>query len=102
MVMAEFSVVPLGKGESVSESIAQVIKLVDESGLEYQFTPMATIVEGDMEDVMELIRSCHRKMRETSSRVITTIKIDDREGATGRLKGKVESVEKHLGRELKK
>ena len=48
MVMAEFSVVPLGKGESVSESRAHGIKLVDEGGREYLFTPMASIVGGDM------------------------------------------------------
>ncbi len=102
MVMAEFSVVPLDKGESVAGWIAEVIKLVDDSGIDYQLTPMATIVEGEMDEVMELIRSCHQKMREVSARVITTIKIDDREGAQGRLAGKVESVEKHLGRKVRK
>ncbi|MFO8057938.1 MAG: MTH1187 family thiamine-binding protein [bacterium] len=100
--MAEFSVVPLDKGESVGEWIAEVVKLVHESGISYQFTPMATIVEGEMDDVMELITSCHRKMRESSGRVITNVKIDDRQGAEDRLRGKVETVEKRLGHELNK
>lgn len=102
MVMAEFSIVPLDKGESLSSYIAQVMELIDESGLDYQFTPMATIVEGEFEEVLDLIKSCHLKMREVSNRVITTIKLDDREGARGRIKGKVESVEKKAGRKLKK
>lgn len=102
MVMAEFSVVPLDKGESVGKWIAEVVKLVHESGISYQFTPMATIVEGELDEVMELISSCHQKMRESSDRVITNIKLDDRQGAESRLRGKVESVEKHLGRELNK
>ena len=94
--------VPLDKGESVSKYVAQVLDLVDQSGLAYRFTPIATIVEGEFEKIIELIRACHLSMREQSRRVITTIKIDDREGATSRLTGKIESVEKHLGRELKK
>ncbi len=41
-------------------------------------------------------------MRETSTRVNTKISIDDRQGATGRIKGKVEDVEKIMGREVQK
>lgn len=102
MAMAEFSVVPLDKGESVSKYVALVLDLVDQSGLDYQFTPMATIVEGDFDRIMELVSACHKKMRGTSRRVITTVKIDDREGAGGRIRSKVLSVEQKLGRELKK
>jgi uncharacterized protein (TIGR00106 family) len=102
MAIAEFTVVPLDKGESVSKYVSSVLDLVDKSGLEYQFTPMATIVEGDLDDIFKLVRACHDKMRGQSRRVITTLKIDDREGATGRIKGKTGAVEKHLGRELRK
>lgn len=102
MAMAEFSVVPLDKGESVSEYVAKVLDLVDQSGLAYQFTPMATIVEGDFDKVVELIVSCHKKMRGISGRVITTVKIDDREGVTDALTRKTASVEGKLGRKLKK
>ncbi len=102
MAIAEFSVVPLDKGESVSGHIAPLLDLVDKSGLDYQFTPMATIVEGEFDKVLELVAHCHKKMREGSKRVITTIKIDDREGAEGMICKKVESVEKIVGRDLRK
>lgn len=102
MVMAEFSMVPLDKGESLSAHIARVVELVDESGLDYRFTPMATIVEGELDDVLKLIRACHLRMREFSTRVLTTVKLDDREGATGRIRGKVESVEQKAGRTFRK
>ena len=102
MAMAEFTVVPLDKGESVSEYVAKVLELVDASGLDYQFTPMATIVEGDLDKVVGLVLECHKKMRDISSRVITTLKIDDREGVTDGLSKKVKSVEGRLGKELKK
>lgn len=101
-MLAMFSIAPLDKGESVSKYVAEIMDMIDKSGLDYQVTPMATIVEGEFDPVMDLIRSCHKKMRENSKRVITSIKIDDRDGATGRLSGKIEAVEEHLGRKLKK
>jgi uncharacterized protein YqgV (UPF0045/DUF77 family) len=58
---------------------------------------MQTTIEGDDTEVMALILQCHRQMRAKAKRVITQIAIDDREGATGRLTGKVEDVEKALG-----
>lgn len=102
MAIAEFTVVPLDKGESVSKYVAQVLDLVDKSGLDYRFTPMATIVEGDFDRIMDLVGACHKKMRTISRRVITTVKVDDREGVTDALGRKTKSVEKSLGRELKK
>ncbi len=102
MAIAEFTVVPMDKGESLSEYIAPVMDLVDKSGLDYRFTPMATIVEGDYDAIMELVGKCHKKMREVSKRVITTVKVDEREGVSGQISQKVKSVESSLGRELRK
>ena len=101
-MIAEFSIVPIGKGEELAELVAKVLDIADKSGLPYQLTAMGTIVEGEWDDVMELIKECHKKMRQHSSRVLTHITIDDREKAKKRLHGKVEAVEQALGRELKK
>ncbi|MFP3871693.1 MAG: MTH1187 family thiamine-binding protein [Candidatus Natronoplasma sp.] len=101
-MLVEFSIVPLDKGVSLSDYVSKVLDMVDESGLEYQLTPMGTIVEGDWDEVMTLIKECHHEMREHSDRVETKIIIDDRVGAKDRITGKIESVEKKLGRELKK
>ncbi len=102
MVLAMFSIAPLDKGESVSKYVAELLDIIDQSGLEYQLTPMATIVEGEFDEVWELVGKCHKKMAAMSSRVLSSVKLDDRKGKAGRLKAKVESVEAHLGRELKK
>ncbi len=101
-MLAEFSVVPLDKGVSLSDYVSKVLDLVDQSGLEYQLPPMGTIVEGDWDEVMNLIKKCHHTMREHSDRVETKIIIDDRVGAKNRITGKIESVEKKLGKKLKK
>ncbi|MGA2361241.1 MAG: MTH1187 family thiamine-binding protein [Candidatus Aminicenantales bacterium] len=100
-MIVEFSVVPIGEGEELAGLVAKVIDIIDRSGLPYQLTSMGTIVEGEWDDVFGLIKECHRKMRQDASRVYTHITIDDRDRARGRIQGKVEDVEKTLGRRLK-
>ncbi|KPJ52893.1 hypothetical protein AMJ39_06560 [candidate division TA06 bacterium DG_24] len=97
-MVVSFSIIPLDKGVSLGKYVARVTELVEESGLDHRLTPMSTIVEGDWDEVFDLIRRCHERMREDSVRVVTTIKVDDREGATGRLDGKIQSVERHMRR----
>jgi len=101
-MIAEFSVVPVGKGEELAELVAGVVDIIDRSGLPYQVTAMGTLVEGEWDDVLALIKECHFKMRRQGARVLTRISIDDREKAVNRLTGKVRDVEKALGRELRK
>jgi len=95
-MLAEFSVVPIGKGESVGEYVAECVRVVKASGLPYRLCPMGTVVEGDYDEVMGVVRQCHLKVRAMCTRVITTVKIDDREGAEGAIDKKVESVLRRL------
>lgn len=93
-MLLEFSTFPIGtEGESLSPVVAEVIKIIDASGLPYQLTAMGTIVEGDWEEVMAVVKKCHDKIGEKFKRVYTKISIDDRRDAKNRLKGKVASVE---------
>jgi len=101
-MIAEFSIVPIGKGESVSEFVAECIKIVEASRLEYKINPMGTVVLGDLDQVMSVILKCHRRVMELTPRAITSIKIDDRKGMKVTLDSKIDSVEKILGRKLKK
>ena len=99
-MLASFAVVPIGEGEELKELVAEVLDIIDKSGVSYTLGAMQTTLEGDEAEVMALIMKCHHRMRELAPRVLTHITIDDREGATGRLKGKIEDVESVLGREL--
>jgi len=101
-MLIEFSIVPIGTSSSLSAKVAEVLDIVDSSGLPYKLTPMGTIVEGEWNDLMRLVRQCHRKMMKNEERVLTRILIDDRKGKTGRMDRKIRSVEKRLGRSLKK
>ncbi len=101
-MLAEFSVVPLGEGASVSRYVAECLKIVDGSGLDYRLNPMGTVMEGGYDEVMAVIKQCHMAIVAMCPRVITTVKIDDRVGAKGMIEGKVRSVEEKIGRELKR
>jgi len=101
-VIAEFTISPVGVGESLSKYVAEVIDIVDKSGLPYLLTPMGTIVEGEWDEVMGLIKRCHHRMRELAPRVATRIYIDDRPGKKGLLEYKTRSVEEKLGRPIKR
>ncbi len=92
-MLASFSVVPVGAGEELKEYIADIIRLIAASGLEYRLGAMETTVEGEPDKVWDLIRRCHERMRANTSRVFTHIAIDDRKGASGRLTGKVKDIE---------
>jgi uncharacterized protein (TIGR00106 family) len=100
-MLIEFSTFPAGR-ESLSEAVAGIIDLIDKSGLPYQTHALGTVVEGEWDELMELVRQCHMRMRDDFDRVFTRITIDDREGASDRLTGKVKSIEDKLGRIIKK
>jgi uncharacterized protein (TIGR00106 family) len=102
MVLLEFSVSPLGAGESVSPVVARCLEIVEESGLPYQLHAMGTLVEGDMGPVLDVMRKCIEAVAAEHNRVTCSAKIDLRRGHSGRLQAKVASVERQLGRRLKK
>jgi len=101
-VLLEFSMVPMDKGDSFSQYVAQTLDVIDRSGVSYRLNPMGTILEGEWDEVLQVVTDCYRKLSEVSDRVSCSIKIDARKGREDRLQGKIKSVEKVLNRELKK
>lgn len=99
-VMVEFSVVPVGKGVSLSPVIARVLQVVVKSGVPYKANPMGTVLEGSWEKVMGVVKRCHDEVMKDAERAVTSIKIDDRKGKNARIGKKLASVEKKLGLKL--
>ena len=89
-----------GASPSSSSAVAQVIDLIDKSGLDYQLGPMSTTIEGEWNEVMAVINKARLKLRRKYPRLYISITVDDRKGAKKRIKGKVKSVERKLGREV--
>jgi uncharacterized protein (TIGR00106 family) len=102
MVVLEFSMFPLDKGESLSRYVARSLAIIEASGLPYQCHAMGTILEGEYDEVMDVVRRCFEAMAEDCRRIECSVKIDYRQGHSGRLAGKVASVEEKLGRAVKK
>jgi uncharacterized protein (TIGR00106 family) len=102
MILLEFSMTPLDKGESVSPYVSRSLDVVDRSGLEYRINPMGTVIEGEWDEVLGVVKECFETMKADCNRISVAVKIDYRKGKSGRLTSKIESVEKKLGRSLKK
>jgi uncharacterized protein (TIGR00106 family) len=99
-IMVEFSVVPVGKGTSLSPVVARVLQIVATSGVRYKANPMGTVLEGSWEEVMGLVKKCHDEVMKDAERAVTSIKIDDRKGRDMRIEKKLASVEQKLGMKL--
>lgn len=96
-MLAAFSVTPLGVGEATGDQVAEAIRIIRASGLPSETNAMFTNLEGDWDEVMQLIRACIDKVAQAAPRVTVTIKLDYRPGEPrGRLKRDVESVERRL------
>ena len=101
-MLVEFSIIPIGAGSSIGEQLARVLKIVDASGLPYKVNPMGTVIEGSWNEIIKLIKKCHDTVMKSGDRVYTTISIDDRKGKPNRIEEKVKSIEKRIGKTLKK
>ncbi|WP_297446118.1 MTH1187 family thiamine-binding protein [Desulfurobacterium sp.] len=102
-VLVEFAMFPTDKGESVSKYVSRIIKMIDESGVEYKLTPMGTVFETDtIEEALEIIKKAYKELEPDCNRIYSTVKFDIRKGRKNRMKQKIESVEKRIGKEIKK
>ncbi len=97
-MLAAFSITPLGAGESVGGLVAEAVRVVRASGLSSETNAMFTNLEGEWDEVLDVIRASVEKVAEAAPRVSVVIKLDYRpEAAPGRLARDVESVERRLG-----
>ena len=83
MVLLEFSMFPLDKGESLSQYVARSIDIIDRSGLAYQTHAMGTVLEGEIDQVLDVVRRCYEAMAADCNRIECSIKIDSRKGKFG-------------------
>jgi uncharacterized protein (TIGR00106 family) len=96
-VIAEVTVVPLGTAStSLSAYVAEVEKVLKKfPRLKSLLTPMSTILEGEMADVLEALKAMHEApFRLGALRVSTTLRIDDRRDKAATMAGKIAAVRK--------
>ncbi len=101
-MIANISIFPVGKSVSLSPYVAKALTEIEKSGLDYRLTAMGTIVEGDWDPVMKLIKKMRDGMLKDSERIYLNIIIDDRKDKRRRLESKVKAVEQVLQKTLRK
>ncbi|MGA2368540.1 MAG: MTH1187 family thiamine-binding protein [Dehalococcoidia bacterium] len=95
IVVAEISVVPIGTGSAgVSEFVAACIDVLEKrKKISYRLTPMGTILQGPLSEILEATREMHNvPFLKGALRVVTTLKIDDRSDKRLTMEGKIKSV----------
>ncbi len=97
-MLVAFSVSPSGDGraDGVHDAVAAAVRIVRESGLPNRTSSMFTEIEGEWDEVMDVVKRATQAVGAYGSRVALVLKADIRPGRTGELTGKVERLEQAL------
>ncbi|MBI5161571.1 MAG: thiamine-binding protein [Micrococcales bacterium] len=95
MIVA-FSVSPLGAGDSVHDAVAAAVRVVRDSGLPNRTSSMFTEIEGEWNEVFEVVKRAAEAVGAFAPRVSLVLKADVRPGHTGELAGKLDRLERAL------
>ena len=95
-MLVAFSVAPSGSGDSLSRAVADAVRVVRESGLPHRTDSMSTTLEGDWDEVMDVVRRAAEAVGRHGDRVSLVLKADIRPGRTGEMQGKLDRLEAAL------
>jgi uncharacterized protein (TIGR00106 family) len=91
------SMFPIGSSDDLSHPVAEVVDEIGRAHLPYRVSAMDTVIEGDWDSVMPVLRKAYDRMVARHDRVYATITIDEHKGGTSRLDGAVDDVARELG-----
>ncbi len=96
-MIIELSIIPIGVGVSLSKYVACVMKVVRDSGLNYESHSMATNIECGWDDIIPLVKKCHDELKKMGvERISTSIRISERTDKPYTMEGKMISLEEKL------
>ena len=101
MVLLDFSMTPMGKGESVAPYVARCLELIAASGLDYRLHAMGTTLEGEWEQVFAVVTRCFEALKPDCERITCQIRVDYRGTSDSRLESKVRHVQELVSAPLK-
>ena len=98
-VLVSFSIFPTDLGESKSEYVSKVLKMIRESGVAYKLTPMVTIIETDtIKEALHIIEKSYAVLEPFSNRVYMSANFDIRKNKVNLMDAKIKSVEDKIGK----
>jgi uncharacterized protein (TIGR00106 family) len=96
-MIIELSVIPIGVGTSLSEYVACVMRVVQDSDLKYESHSMGTNIECDWDDIIPLVKKCHDELKKMGvERISTSLKISERTDKPYTMEGKMQSLDEKL------
>ena len=99
MAIAEISIIPLGtKTPSVSKYLVPALRtLKQEKNVKCEITAMGTVIEGSLDELLRIVKNMHEStLGGEIKRVVTIVRIDDRQDKPLSTSGKIESLLKKL------
>ena len=94
--LVSVAIVPLGVGDSLSDYVAEVVRVIKESGLPNRTTSMATEIEGDWDDVMKVVKEATFVLANKGIRTSVILRADIRPGRTNTITSKIEKLDSIL------
>jgi uncharacterized protein (TIGR00106 family) len=95
MIISQLSIAPVGKDVSLSKYVKTALNVLERSNIKFETNSMATVIETeDLETLFKVVKEAHKAvMKSGAKRVITELKIDDREDKNVTMKSKLKSVQ---------
>jgi len=95
MVISQLSIAPVGEGVNLSKYVKKVIYVLKKNNVKFETNAMATVIETeDLKTLFEVVEEAHKAVRNSgASRVITELKIDDRQDKPATIESKLKSIE---------
>ncbi len=92
MAIMQVTIIPMGKGTSVSRIIAAAVRVLKEKGVDFKLTPTGTVLEGELGELLGLAKEMHEAVMQACDRAVTFLVIDDRRDKPRRGEDKVKAV----------
>ena len=98
----EISIVPVSQDANTAKYMAEVVKIVEASGLDYKCTAMSVQVSGTKDENMEVARLSHEKIMSMTDRAHIKLRMDETSGQTNGFQSQLKAIDEILGKEVKK
>jgi uncharacterized protein (TIGR00106 family) len=94
IVNVAVQILPRSSEVGTYELVDEAIRIIDQSGLKYRVTPFETVMEGDYDEIMAIVKkiqfACYNAGAETA---MTYIKIQSSSDAPVRIEDKMEKYD---------
>jgi len=90
------AIAPVGTGDELAQYVAEVVKVIRESGLPSRTFSMFTEIEGEWDEVMKTVKRAAFTLADRGIRTEVVLKADIRPGFANMMDGKLERLDKAL------